>query len=133
MEQDRDRNDWDRMGAVDEAEALRLILALAEALRAEFGLGIDAHPGGIGNEAGVVNRAFRAAVSVILGEVIPSVEMSEAMTRMLRSATLRRLVELDLARDTAERVLDSEAGLGDRWLAYLVLASASLIDEIIAT
>lgn len=110
----------------------RLILGIAEALRQEFGVGIDAHPGGESDEAGTVNRAFLAAVSVILGEVIPSVEMSEAMTRMVRGATLRRLVELDVARDTAERVLDLETGMGDRWLAYLLLAPASLIGEIVA-
>jgi len=39
----------------------RLLLGIAGAFREEFGVGIDAHPGGEGNEAGVVNRAFRGA------------------------------------------------------------------------
>jgi len=43
-----------------------LIQGIAEALREEFGDSIDAHPGGTGNEAGVVNRAFRAAAMRIL-------------------------------------------------------------------
>ena len=38
-----------------------LIVGIAEALREEFGGDIDDHPGGPGNEAGQVNRAYRAA------------------------------------------------------------------------
>lgn len=130
---ERQGDEPSRFDGFERTTEFRLILGIAGALREEFGVGIDAHPGGRRTEAGVVNRAYRAAVIVILGEVIPSVEMSEAMTRMLRSATLRRLTELDVARDIAEQVLDSEAGMGDRWLAYLALAPASLINEIVRT
>lgn len=130
---ERRGNEPSRFDDYEQKREFRLILGIAEALRQEFGVGIDAHPGGRGTEAGVVNRAFRAAVSVILGEVIPSAEISGAMTHVLRGATLRRLVELDVARDTAERVLDLETGMGDRWLAYLALAPASLIGEIVRT
>jgi len=130
---DKQGDEPSRFDGYERTIEFRLILGIARALREEFGVGIDSHPGGEGNEAGTVNRAYRAAVNVIVGEVVPSDEMPGAMTRMLRGATLRRLAELDVARYTAERVLDSEAGLGDRWLAYLVLAPASLIDEIIAT
>ena len=35
-------------------------------MRAEFGDSIDAHPGGVGTEAGEVNRAFRMAAYAIL-------------------------------------------------------------------
>ena len=52
-------------------DKLRSVLLIAEALREEFGVSIDAHPGGEGNEAGVVNRAFRTAVRAIVGEVAP--------------------------------------------------------------
>ena len=34
-------------------------LGIAEAMREEFGADVDAHPGGPGNEAGQVNRAYR--------------------------------------------------------------------------
>ena len=34
-------------------EELRSVLQIAEALREEFGVSIDAHPGGDGTEAGV--------------------------------------------------------------------------------
>ena len=70
---------------------------------------------------------------MILGEVIPPDEMSRTMTRMLKGAALRRLSELDLARGAAERVLDSEPGLGDGWLTYLALAPASVIEEFLGT
>jgi hypothetical protein len=39
-------------------EESRSVLVIAEALREEFSVSIDAHPGGDGTEAGVVNRAF---------------------------------------------------------------------------
>jgi hypothetical protein len=39
-------------------EELRSVLVIAEALREEYSVSIDAHPGGDGTEAGVVNRAF---------------------------------------------------------------------------
>ena len=54
-------------------DKLRSVLAIAEALRDEFGVSIDAHPGGDGIEAGAVNRAFRVMVRVIV--------MPEGMTQ----------------------------------------------------
>lgn len=38
-------------------DRFEVVLAIAEALREEFGVGIDAHPGGERIEAGSVNRA----------------------------------------------------------------------------
>ena len=49
-------------------EGLGLVLAVAEALRDEFGVAIDAHPGGEGIEAGSVNRAFWRSVRTIVAE-----------------------------------------------------------------
>lgn len=131
VEQDRDRNDWDRVGAVDEAEALRLILALAEALREEFGVGIDAHPGGRGTEAGIVNRAFRAATRRILQTIAtPLNDVPLALSRTLRLTAWRNLAEMGLSDELAERLLDSEPGLGDRWCAWLALAPSSVVNEL---
>jgi hypothetical protein len=50
-----------RKGLMSEGfdDQLRLVLLISGALREEFGVAIDAHPGGVGNEAGDVNRAFR--------------------------------------------------------------------------
>ena len=53
-----------------------MVLVIAEALRDEFGVAIDAHPGGEGTEAGSVDRAFRVAARVIVAEVV-----SEEQTR----------------------------------------------------
>lgn len=128
---ERQGSESSRFDGYEQTVEFRLILGIAGALREEFGVGIDAHPGGEDTEAGPVNRAFRGAVRVLLGEYIPPDKMSGAMARMLRGAALRRLAELDVARDAAERVLVSEPNLGDSWLAYLALAPTSVIEEIL--
>lgn len=108
----------------------RLILGVAEGLRQEFGVGIDAHPGGQGTEAGVVNRTFRAAARIILQTIVTSADdLPLVLTRTLRQAALRRLAEQGLSEEQAEGLLDSEPGLGNRWLAYLVLAPAEVISD----
>jgi hypothetical protein len=123
MEVGSDRSNQDGAKPVDEAEALRLIQALAEALRAEFGVGVDAHPGGEGNEAGVVNRAFWAAVRSILPTIgTPRDYLSVVQSWALREAAAHRLVELSVNEGQIEGLLDLESGLGDRWTTYLTLA-----------
>jgi hypothetical protein len=108
----------------------RLVLGIAEALREEFGVSIDAHPGGEGNEAGVVNRMFRAAAGVILkGIDTPGDDMSFVLIWTLRKAALRRLIEIGLSERQAQSMLDSEPGLGNCWLAYLALAPAVVIAD----
>jgi hypothetical protein len=59
-------------------------------LRDEFEAVIDAHPDGVGNEAGVLNRASRAAAGVILGT--PS-GPADVPTWTLRWVALLRLAE----------------------------------------
>lgn len=107
-----------------------LILGIAEALRAEFGVGIDAHPGGRGSEAGAVNRAFRATARRIFQPIVPVDEnLDEAMTWVLRSAALVRLAEVGVGADLSATLVDSEPGLGDAWLAYLALSPTSVLDD----
>lgn len=109
-----------------------LILGIAEALRAEFGVGIDAHPGGPGNEAGVVNRAFRAAARRILKTIVPPNEdLDEVVTWVLRRAALKRLGEVGVVGERADRVLAQESALGDAWLAYLALMPGELGDDLL--
>ena len=109
-----------------------LILGIAEALREEFGVGIDAHPGGVGNEAGVVNRAFRSAAKRILRSIVPKGgDLAGVLTWVLRLAALRRLAEAGVVGQRAEILLGSEPGLGDAWLAYLGLAPASVLDDLL--
>jgi hypothetical protein len=109
-----------------------MVQEIAGAMRAEFGVSIDAHPGGVGVEAGAVNRAFRAAVEVILGGTIsPSDDPDSGVTWILRRTALRRLEELCVSGPQAEALLVMEPSLGDRWLAYLALASSSVVEDIV--
>jgi len=116
----------------EETRESRLILGIAEALRQEFGVGIDAHPGGQGTEAGVVNRAFRAAARRILQTIVtPADDLSLILPRMLLLAARHNLAEMVLSDEQAERLLELEPGLGDRWFAYLALAPAEVVDDLI--
>src|SRR5262245_36106229 len=107
-------------------ESPRIALALARALRDEFGVETDAHPGGDGIEAGTVNRAFLAALKAILAHCVAG---GGDLTPVLRQAALGRLKELGVCPDLAASLVSSEAQLGDRWLAYLALAPTSVIDD----
>jgi hypothetical protein len=111
----------------------QMILGIAEALRGEFGVGIDAHPGGEGSEAGAVNRAFLAAARLILEATIPpGGDPRPVLAWALRRAAYLRLEELGLRGGRASALLDTEPLLLDRWLAYLVLAPTSVIEELIS-
>ena len=126
----------DEPSRFDEYEQTRefsLILGIAEALREEFGVGIDAHPGGQGTEAGVVNRAFLAAARIILqASVTPLNDEPLALTRTLLLVARRNLIELGVGDEQADNLLDSEPGFGDHWLAYLSLAPSSVVNDLSA-
>ncbi len=111
-------------------DVLRAVLVIAEALREEFGVSIDAHPGGEGTEAGSVNRAFRAAARVIVAEVVSEGDPATMLTHLLRQAALRWLAELGVRPEQAEVLVSSEPKLGDSWLGYLALAPVSVIDDL---
>ena len=108
-----------------------LILEIAQALRDEFGSSIDAHPGGKGSEAGVVNRAFRASVRRILGTIVPIGEdLDDVVTCVLRRSALLRLSEVGVDGGQAAGLLGSEPGLGDAWLACVALAPPSILVDL---
>jgi hypothetical protein len=112
-------------------DQLALVLLIARALRDEFGEAIDAHPGGIGNEAGDVNRAFRTAVRAIVGDFIADGDdPAIILTHLLREAAVRRLVEVGIRSNEADVLTSSEPKLGDAWLTYLALAPISVIDDL---
>jgi len=122
-----------RFDEYEQTMEFRLVLGIAEALREEFGVGIDAHPGGEGTEDGVVNRAFRAAARNILQTIVtPADDLPLVLTRTLRLAARRNLTEMGLCDDQAEGLLDSEPGLGNRWLAYLALVPAPVVNDLLA-
>lgn len=115
----------------ERAVELRLILGVAEVMREEFGVGIDAHPGGVGNEAGAINRAFRAAARVILEGMVPSGDdLQSVLAWALQRAASLRLAELGLGEDRIALLLASEPGLGDRWWAYLAMSPASCLADL---
>ena len=113
-------------------EGLTIVLSLAEELRKEFGVGIDAHPGGLGIEAGDVNRAFRAGVKAIIAHCATGGDdPATALTHVLREVARRRLTDFGLRPDEAEVCISSEPKLGDQWFAYLGLAPKSVINDLI--
>ena len=109
-----------------------LVLGIAGAIREEFGADIDAHPGGPGNEAGQVNRAYRAAARRILRSIVPPREdLPGLVTWTLRQAARRRLAGDRLPGAVIEALLDAGPGLGDAWPAYLALAPPSVIRDLL--
>jgi len=110
--------------------ALSTIQMIAETMRSEFGDSIDAHPGGVGVEAGTINRALRMAAWVILKEAGSTDGDPGVRTWVLRQVALGRLHELGVVGPRAEGLLDLEPGLGDAWLSYLSLAPEPVIDDM---
>jgi hypothetical protein len=120
-----------RFDGYEQTREFRLILGIAEAFREEFGVGIDAHPGGTGNEAGEVNRAFRAASRRILQTIVtPADDLPLALTRTIRLAARCNLNDLGVSGDQADSLLESEPGLGDHWFAYLALAPNGVVNDL---
>jgi hypothetical protein len=114
-------------------DKLRSVLVIAEALREEFGVSIDAHPGGDGIEAGVVNRAFQVIAKVFVAHVLTERDAPTIIvTHLLRDVALRWLAELGVRSEQAEVLICSEPNLGDSWLAYLALAPISVIDDLMS-
>lgn len=116
---ERQGDEPSRFNGFEQTMEFRLILGIAGALREEFGVGIDSHPGGKGTEAGVVNRAYRAAARrIVLTIVTPLNDVPLVLTWTLRQAALRRLTEHGVDESQAEALFDQEPSLGDRWLAF---------------
>ncbi len=122
--------DWPVEGRFEEADEGRTIIAIAKALREEFSVGIDAHPGGPGSEAGMVNRAFRVVVRSLLARMGDAEGGARRVDRALRLVALTRLEEHGVEGRRAEQLIDSEPGLGERWLAYLGLAPQSVAVDV---
>ncbi len=101
---ERQGGDPSRFDGYERSVEFQLIVGIAAALREEFGVGIDAHPGGEDTEAGAVNRAFRAAARHILMTIVtPGEDLPSVLTWALRHAALRRLVEHGVDEGRARR------------------------------
>ena len=115
-----------------QTSAFRAIVAIAEALREEFGVGIDGHPGSPDAEAGQVNRAFRVAAGCILRPIVLSGdEIPSVLGRVLRRVAERRLEASGVRGAAVGILLDLEPALGDSWYAYLALAPVTVIGALV--
>jgi hypothetical protein len=110
----------------------RTVEALAKDFREEFGISIDAHPGGVGSEPGAINRAFRVAAELIIGGIImQGDDHSAVLTWVLWRVAVQRLAGLRVTGYSTETLLDMEPGLGDAWLAYVALAPGTVVEDLL--
>ena len=110
----------------------RLILAIAETWREEFGAGIDAQPGGIGTEAGQINRAFQETAWCILRGIAPcEADLPALVTWVLMQAARQRLETAGIPISVVENLVGSEPARGDAWYAYLALAPETVIQDLL--
>jgi hypothetical protein len=119
----------------DPADGLALIEAIAAALREELGVPIEEQPGlRHPDEAGQVNRAFRAMVRTILRPGVPSGEDPSApLSDVLRRLARRRLEAGLLDAGEVEHLLRLECDGRDDWLAFLILTAWSEIEYLLET
>jgi hypothetical protein len=119
----------------DPPDELALLEAIAAALREELGVPIEEQPGfHHPDEAGQVNRAFRAMARTILRSGVPvgedpSVTLSDVLRRLAR----RRLEVGLLDAREVEHLLGLEFDGRDDWLAFLILAPWSEIEFLLET
>jgi hypothetical protein len=119
----------------DPSDDLALIEAIAAALREELGVPIEEQPGfHHPDEAGQVNRAFRAMVRTILRAGVPAGDdLPAALSDVLRRLARRRLEAGLLDAREVEHLLATEFDGRDDWLAYLILAPWSEIEFLLET
>jgi hypothetical protein len=108
-----------------------LIESIAATLRAELGSEIEEQPAFRDPaEAGQVNRAYRAATSVILRKVLlPGENLASLLSRVLVRLARRRLDALGLSDADAELLIQVEGR--DDWLAFLILTTEAEIAHVL--
>jgi hypothetical protein len=119
----------------DPPDSIALIEAIAAALREELGDPIEEQPGFHGaDEAGQVNRAFRAMVRAILRSRQPAGDEPSALLSDVLGRLARRRLEMGLldAREI-DHLLRLEFNGRDDWLAFLILAPWSEIEFLLET
>jgi hypothetical protein len=119
----------------DPPDDITLIEAIAAALREELGDPIEEQPGfHHPDEAGQVNRAFRAMVRTILRSDVPAGDdLPAALSDVLRRLARRRLEAGRLDAREVEHLLDLEFDGRDDWLTFLILAPWSEIEFLLDT
>jgi hypothetical protein len=117
----------------DPPDDLAPIEAIAAALREELGVPIEEQPGyNNPDEAGQVNRAFRAMVRTILQPSVPAGDdLPSALSDALRRLARRRLEAGLLDAREVEHLLVLEFQGRDDWLAFLILAPWTEIEFLL--
>ena len=120
--------------SLEETSEFALIETIAETLRAKLGGEMEDQPAYRDPaEAGQVNRAFRAATSVILRTIaLPDEHLPTLVIRVLMLLARRRLVQSGLSEDDAEFLLQVERNRDD-WLAFLILTSDAELRHVLAS
>jgi hypothetical protein len=119
----------------DPPEDLALMEAMSAALRKELGVAIEEQPGfHHPDEAGQVNRAFRAMARTVLRRGAAAGEdLSAILSDILRRLARRRLGAGLLDAREVDHLLGLEFDGRDDWLAYLILAPWSEIEYLLQT
>ena len=119
----------------DPPDDLAPIEAIAAALREELGDPIEEQPGfHHPDEAGQVNRAFRAMARTILRPGVPAGEDPSAiLSDVLRRLARRRLEAGLLDAREVDHLLRLEFQGRDDWVAFLSLAPWSEIEFLLET
>ena len=119
----------------EQTRELALIEAIAAALREELGVAIEEQPGfHHPDEAGQVNRAFRAmARTVVRPVVVAGEDLSAILSASLRRLARRRLEAGLLDAREVDHLLGLEFDGRDDWLAYRILAPWSEIEFLLQT
>ena len=119
-----------RFDGYEQTDEFRLILGIAEALREEFGVGIDAHPGGEATEAGAVNRALRAAarhglaVPTVLADLVPDgLDPNERSLRLGLATAVAMTGAMDAAVDLTIRHVRERTQFGRPLAAFQAVQS----------
>jgi hypothetical protein len=121
--------------ACEQTGEFALIEAIAAALREELGVAMEEQPGfRHTDEAGQVNRAFRAMSRTILRLSVPAGEdPSATLSDVLRRLARRRLEAGLLDAREADHLLGRELDGRDDWFAYLILTAWSEIEYLLET
>jgi hypothetical protein len=116
-------------------DALAPLEAVAAALRAELGVPIEDQPGSHdADEAGQVNRAFRAMARTILRSSRPAGEDPDAtLSDVLRRLARRRLELNPLDAREVEHLLRLEFEGRDDWITFLILTADPEIEHLLET
>src|SRR5690242_13872660 len=123
------------MRDTSDPDGIALIDAIAAALREELGVPIEDQPGfHDADEAGQVNRAFRAMARTILRPgVLGQEDLKATLSDVLLRLARRRLEAGLLDAREIEHLLDLECDGRDDWLTFLILTADSEIEHLLET